>query len=215
MTMSSSSKPEFKFPWQYSFPPFFTLQPHAETRAKQLSAWRSLVLDYCQHGGIAAVDVADLARSPLFRNDAIGRRLDDKGCYLNFCFKLMLHSNLCLWSCVHTEVVSRSSTSKAVAVVLDDLASHGHLEWIDKAKKTRAHVFYRTPAQWGETLYAYAKDNGLVNAVCTMYELTESEESEGQPFHNLDQEVLVKALKTLEVQKKAEIFGSNEGVKFF
>ena len=74
---------------------------------------------------------------------------------------------------------------------------------------------YRTPAQWGETLYAYAKDTGLVNAVCTMYELTESEEVEGQPFHNLDQEVLVKALKTLEVQKKAEIFGSNEGVKFF
>ena len=213
--MSSSSKPEFKFPWQYSFPPFFTLQPHAETRAKQLSAWRSLVLDYCQHGGIAAVDVADLARSPLFRNDAIGRRLDDKGCYLNFCFKLMLQSNLCLWSCVHTEVVSRSSTSKAVAVVLDDLASHGHLEWIDKAKKTRAHVFYRTPAQWGETIYAYAKDNGLVNAVCTMYELTESEEVEGQPFHNLDPDVLVKALKALELQKKAEIFGSNEGVKFF
>jgi len=179
--MSSSSTLEFQFPWQYTFPPFFTLQPHAETRAKQLSAWRSLVLDYCQHGGIVAVDVAHLARSPLFRNDAIGRRLDDK----------------------------------AVAVVLDDLASHGHLEWIDKAKKTRAHVFYRTPAQWGETLYAYAKDNGLVNAVCTMYELTESEEVEGQPFHNLDQEVLVKALKTLEVQKKAEIFGSNEGVKFF
>ena len=71
-------------------PPFFTLQPHAETRAKQLSAWRSLVLDYCQHGGIAAVDVADLARSPLFRNDAIGRRLDDKGCYIS---KLMLHTN--------------------------------------------------------------------------------------------------------------------------
>ena len=102
MTMSSSLKPEFKFPWQYSFPPFFTLQPHAETRAKQLSAWRSLVLDYCQHGGIAAVDVADLARSPLFRNDAIGRRLDDKGCYIS---KLLLHTNhktssfLC--SCVH------------------------------------------------------------------------------------------------------------------
>ena len=54
-----------------------------------------------------------------------------------------------------------------------------------------------------------------MNAVCTMYELTESEEVEGQPFYNLDQEVLVKALKTLEVQKKAEIFGSNEGVKFF
>ena len=110
---------------------------------------------------------------------------------------------------------SQNLVLQAIAVVLDDLASRGHLEWIDKAKKTRAHVFYRTPAQWGETIYAYAKDNGLVNAVCTMYELTESEEVEGQPFHNLDPDVLVKALKTLEVQKKAEIFGSNEGVKFF
>jgi ESCRT-II complex subunit VPS25 len=169
---------EFSFPWQYHFAPFFTLQPHAETRAKQLAAWRSIVLDYCQHKAIAAVEVKDLARSPLFNNAELGRRLDEK----------------------------------AVEVVLDELCAHGHLEWLDKGK-LRAHVFYRTSQQWGEAIYAYAKDNGL--AVCTMYELTESEEVEGQPFHNLDQEVLVKALKTLEVQKKAEIFGNNEGVKFF
>ena len=59
------------WPWQYSFPPFFTiqvsnhvlinlilslipddcsslLQPHSATRAKQLEAWRHLVLNYCQ-----------------------------------------------------------------------------------------------------------------------------------------------------------------------
>ena len=35
-----------------------------------------------------------------------------------------------------------------------------------------------------------------------MYELTESEEVEGQPFHNLDPDVLVKALKTLELQNE-------------
>ena len=56
------------WPWQYSFPPFFTIQvsillilthahdpwqwlipqPHSATRAKQLEAWRHLVLNYCQ-----------------------------------------------------------------------------------------------------------------------------------------------------------------------
>ncbi len=174
--MSSS----FTFPWQYQFPPFFTLQPHAETRAKQVAAWSSLVLDYCRHRGMSAVDVQEIARSELFHNAELRRRLDEK----------------------------------SVRVVLDDLAAHGHLEWLDKAK-SRAHVFYRSPQQWADTIYAYVKENGLVNTVCTMYELTESEEVEAQPFHNLDQEVLVKALKALELQKKAEIFGNNEGVKFF
>ena len=98
--------------------------------------------------------------------------------------------------------------------MLDDLCSHGHLEWLDKAK-SRAHVFYRTPQQWGDAIYTYAKDNGLANSVCSMFELTQADEVEGQPFHNLDQEVLVKALKALQVQGKAEIFGNNEGVKFF
>jgi hypothetical protein len=37
-----------EWPWQYSFPPFFTLQPHAPTREKQLEAWKHLVLSYCQ-----------------------------------------------------------------------------------------------------------------------------------------------------------------------
>ena len=60
------------WPWQYSFPPFFTIQvsgpglviysllnkstddnnfltqPHSATKAKQLEAWRHLVLNYCQ-----------------------------------------------------------------------------------------------------------------------------------------------------------------------
>ena len=33
----SSSRPEFKFPWQYTFLPFFTLLPPAETRVKVTS----------------------------------------------------------------------------------------------------------------------------------------------------------------------------------
>ena len=33
-----------EFPWQHSFPPFYTLQPHQETQRKQIEAWRSIVL---------------------------------------------------------------------------------------------------------------------------------------------------------------------------
>ena len=171
---------EFSFPWQYNFPPFYTIQPHGETRRKQLAAWRSLVLDYCQHHGIASIEVKAIAQTPLFHNQVLRRRLDDA----------------------------------ALSLILEDLRSHGHLEWLDKTK-SKALVYYRSPQQWGEAIYAYARENGLQNSVCTLYELTEGDDTVEQPFHNLNQDVLIKALKSLQMQKKAEIFDNNEGVKFF
>ena len=75
----------------------------------------------------------------------------------------------------------------------------------------------RVPALWSrEPAHVRVSGETRIRSLTTNCQNgPESEEVEGQPFHNLDQEVLVKALKTLEVQKKAEIFGSNEGVKFF
>ena len=170
----------FTFPWHYSFPPFFTLQPHAETRGKQLAAWRSLILDYCQANGITSFDVQEISGTELFYNKEIKRKL----------------------------------TGEALAAVLEDLKAHGNLEWMDKAKR-RCHIYWRTPDQWGQLIYTFVKDHGMQNTVCTFYELTEGEDTQGQPFHNLDQELLIKALQTLELQKRAEIFGGDEGVKFF
>ena len=43
----SSHSLVMEWPWQYSFPPFFTLQPHRDPRTKQMEAWRHLVLNYC------------------------------------------------------------------------------------------------------------------------------------------------------------------------
>ena len=63
---------------------------------------------------------------------------------------------------------------------------------------------------------AFAKANGMTGGfVCTFYELTEGSDSVNQPFHGLETELLIKSLKTLESQQKAEIFQGDEGVKFF
>jgi len=37
---------EFQFPAFYHLPPFFTLQPHAAVRAKQLELWKQLISEY-------------------------------------------------------------------------------------------------------------------------------------------------------------------------
>jgi len=63
------------WPWQYSFPPFFTLQPHAPTREKQIQAWKYLVISYCQVNTLSTLDLAEAGDLPLFHNGDIDRRL--------------------------------------------------------------------------------------------------------------------------------------------
>lgn len=170
----------FAWPWQYNFPPFFTIQPNEATRAKQLSAWRSLVLDYCQKNRITVLDIREAAASsPLFHNKRIERQLDEE----------------------------------EILIVLRELEKHGNLEWTDKSKR-RCSVYWRSPEEWGSLIYQFAKENGLTNTVCTIYELQEGDDAAGQPFHGLDTELLIKSLKSLEIKNQCELFDGNEGVKF-
>ncbi len=68
-------------------------------------------------------------------------------------------------------------------------------------------------------MYSWVEDSGMKGQVCTLFELASSEEYLDQEFHGLDPAVLLKALKILETDGKAQIFqGTNpddRGVKFF
>nr|QBH73035.1 hypothetical protein [Aphelinus abdominalis] len=173
---------EIDWPWQYSFPPFFTLQPHAETRAKQIAAWKSLVLDYFRATKQVILDIREVHTSPLFNNASIDRKLS-------------------------TEVVS---------IILEELAKSGNATSLDKTKQ-RWVVSWHTLDEWADIIYSWAQSNGFTGSVCTFYELTHGENTVDQEFYGLDNELLVRALRTLEASKRAELimFDDNEGVKFF
>jgi ESCRT-II complex subunit VPS25 len=66
---------DFNWPWQYNFPPFFTIQPNAATREKQLEVWCQLSIDFFKCKKIFKVNIHELASSPLFRNSVINRKL--------------------------------------------------------------------------------------------------------------------------------------------
>ncbi|XP_014666555.1 PREDICTED: vacuolar protein-sorting-associated protein 25-like [Priapulus caudatus] len=172
----------FEFPWQYSFQPFFTLQPNLDTRKKQVEAWCSLILAYHRHERQYILDVVESQNSPLFCNKEINRklRLDD------------------------------------VQYLLEELQKKGNVEWLDKTQ-TRCYILWRTIEEWGTILYGWAADNGKQNTVCTLYEITNGEDTAGEDFHGLDTNILLRVLRALERQKKAEVFslGDSEGVKFF
>ncbi|XP_065165729.1 vacuolar protein-sorting-associated protein 25 [Atheta coriaria] len=66
---------DIEWPWQYNFPPFFTLQTHSDTRAKQLVAWKALVLNYCKTQKICFVDTRETKDISLFSNASINRTI--------------------------------------------------------------------------------------------------------------------------------------------
>ncbi|KAL5006014.1 hypothetical protein ScPMuIL_017172 [Solemya velum] len=66
---------DFEWPWQYNFPPFFTIQPNIDTRKKQLEAWCSLVLAFHRHNKSYSLDITEAQTTPLFYNKKINNIL--------------------------------------------------------------------------------------------------------------------------------------------
>ncbi|XP_014248224.1 vacuolar protein-sorting-associated protein 25 [Cimex lectularius] len=67
------------WPWQYNFPPFFTIQPNLTTRKLQLSAWCDLVLKYHRYQNQYVLDMREAQGSPLFSNKTLKRTLPAEG----------------------------------------------------------------------------------------------------------------------------------------
>ncbi|KAH8897022.1 ESCRT-II complex, vps25 subunit [Thozetella sp. PMI_491] len=201
----ASATPDFQWPREYAFPPFFNRQPNAQTHHAQLLKWSALFLAYCKHHRVfklslsgaptTAAPAADLGISTgagagagataeeLFYNKKINRRL-------------------------HLDDARE---------VVDFMRKSGQAEWVGTANKDVAWIYWRTPDEWAALVEAWVDDTAQKGTVLTLYELTESDATRGQDFHGLDLELLQKALNILVKRGKAQIFGQedSQGVKFF
>lgn len=101
-------------------------------------------------------------------------------------------------------------------LVLEQLESTEHACALDK-KKTQWEIYWYTLDELGNMLYKWASDSGHIGSVCTIYELSKGDDTTGQDFHGIDENVLLKALQKLESSGKCEVisFDDNQGVKFF
>ncbi|KAK3088740.1 hypothetical protein FSP39_023170, partial [Pinctada imbricata] len=110
--------------------------------------------------------------------------------------------------------IDRKLSLDGIYTVLDELQKRGHVEWKDPKTKRQCLLMWRTPEEWGKIIYNWVSSRSMNNSVCTLYELSNGEDSDGEEFHGLEQWLLVRALRTLEIQGKAELM-AEEGVKFF
>eukprot|EP00043_Microstomoeca_roanoka_P001048 m.30621 g.30621 ORF g.30621 m.30621 type:complete len:181 (-) comp10625_c0_seq1:167-709(-) len=69
----------FQWPWQYNFPPFFTLQPNDETRTKQLEGWKQLVVAFTKQHKLNRLVLSECASMELFHNKQLNRTLSSDG----------------------------------------------------------------------------------------------------------------------------------------
>uniref|UniRef100_A0AAQ4QMV2 Vacuolar protein-sorting-associated protein 25 n=1 Tax=Gasterosteus aculeatus aculeatus TaxID=481459 RepID=A0AAQ4QMV2_GASAC len=208
----------FEWPWQYNFPPFFTLQPNVDTRQKQLAAWCSLALSYCRHHKLYTLDVMEAQESPVFNNKKMERKLSIEA--IQVVFEELRKKGefssvrMCRLGILDSLRVQHTSLYLFFPLLLSNLS--GNLEWLDK-NKSRCLVMWRRPEEWGKLIHQWVSKNGMVNSVFTLYELSNGDDTEGEEFHGLEDWMLLRSLQALQTDGKAEIIimDDGKGVKFF
>uniref|UniRef100_A0A0N5BW49 Vacuolar protein-sorting-associated protein 25 n=1 Tax=Strongyloides papillosus TaxID=174720 RepID=A0A0N5BW49_STREA len=139
---------------------------------------------------------------------------------IDFCHHLSLYTvDLNELSCSElfcNQKLNRRLNLDGIKTVFEYLEQKEHIEWLD-SKKTRCHVYWRTPSEWGDQIYEWASQNGLINSPCTLFELTQGEDTVKESFYGLSKDILIKSLQTLENKRKAVLMNigtDSEGVKF-
>ncbi|KAF2733200.1 ESCRT-II complex, vps25 subunit [Polyplosphaeria fusca] len=194
------SKTDFVFPPQYSFPPFFTLQPVLSTRHSQLTSWSILIQSYCRFHRLFALTLIDALSTPLFSNAALSRRLS-----------LRDARAVVTWMCSaegqqRAEWVPTSSSS-STKKARDDETEGGGRFW----------VYWRRPEEWAAALEEWVDRTGQKGTVLTLYEITDSDATKREEFYGMDADLLARSLAICVRRGKAQVFGQegSEGVKFF
>jgi len=117
--------------------------------------------------------------------------------------------------CFSNPAIERTLSREGISAVLTQLHKSGNLEWLNK-EKTMGEVLWQSPSSWADKVYQWAADSSRIGGVCTLYELTRGDDVTDQEFYCLADEVMLKVLKILESQGRAEIIDEADlkGVKF-
>jgi ESCRT-II complex subunit VPS25 len=192
---STATPPTFHPITQYSFPPFFTLQPTATTRSSQLSSWSTHIQSYCRHHRIFSLTLIDALSTPLFHNATINRRLNLRDA------KAILAWMASPEGGSRAEFISTSTKKKGTA----------------EEEGGRVWIYWRRPEEWAAALEEWVDRTGQKGVVLTLYEIVEGDASRKEEFWGMEVELLQRSLAVCVRRGKAQIFGGegSEGVKFF
>ena len=127
----------FEEPPIYSFPPFFTRQPNAQTYASQKSAWINLILQYHRAKRVWRLDVnqESLDKIPIFSNKQI-RRMSSVLCLVH---------RLCVFSRVG------KLNLEFLKELVGEMVKEGLAEWV-AGQRAQVLVYWLKPEEWANLI---------------------------------------------------------------
>lgn len=99
-------------------------------------------------------------------------------------------------------------------MIMNELCNTKNAAAIGKNSGTY-EIYWLTLEEWSNVIYSWAVNSGMTNSVLTFFELLNDQPN--QEFHQLSEQVFMKALKHLESKGKCEVMelDGSYGVKFF
>lgn len=78
-------------------------------------------------------------------------------------------------------------------------------------------IYWNTLEEWSMLVYNWSVNSGMTNSVLTFFEILNGDDSKNEQFHQLSEQVFMRALKHLEGKGKCEVIeiDGSFGVKFF
>jgi ESCRT-II complex subunit VPS25 len=119
-----------ELPSIFSFPPFFTRQPNAQTYTAQKSAWASLILGYYRGKRVWRMDVNQetIEKIPIFSNRDIQR---------------ILPSSALTPGKIKLEFLRE---------LVENMVEDGQAEWVAKGTRVQALLYWLKPEEWANMI---------------------------------------------------------------
>ncbi|WPT14395.1 Vacuolar protein sorting-associated protein 25 [Picochlorum sp. SENEW3] len=184
----------FDFPEFWEYPPYYTVQPVAETFHKQKELWCGLILRYCKHTRTFIIDVHDEDLA-LFRNKKIDRT------YIVLCACIVLAQLICGLDVGHLDRGEKR-------VFLDALVEDGKAIWVDK--KDTCLILWKSVDEWADSVYSWCKN--MAESVILVDDLCGHDgEMQGSDISGLPMALVVPVIACLEKSGRAKKFKSKTG----
>lgn len=163
----------FAFPWEYSFPPFFTRQTNLTTHHAQLVKWSSLILSYCRHHRIYKLSLSPSSSSssnhttttspnPSFTSDTTAQ--PQPGADELF----------------HNRHLNKRLSIADIKETIDFMRKDGRAEYVSPGGGGDVvWIYWRTPEEWATLIEEWVDGTGQKGTVLTLYELTEGDATRG------------------------------------
>ena len=117
------------------------------------------------------------------------------------------------------DAIQRSLNPNSVMQVVQYLISQGHAEWEDQLAQSRLRILWKSVPVLSQEIYSWISAQGISsNSIFTIYELHASDDFAEASFHQVDVQLIRRALALLAEQGKCVLIPGTtpdeDGVKF-